>query len=304
MRNLKIWLMVIALIVMASACAVKDKGPKAAATVNGVPIPEGVIKWKIKERLSEHSAQGARVDESPMRLAVIEQSIAERLLAEGGKEKGITLSDADLKTHIDGTKKGMGAEKFAQALAEAGITEKDYENMTRERMMSSMFTNMLLDESKINDDVLRDAYKNMQTPILMPDTVTMRFMQFTDEAAANKAVADIKAAGGNFDKVADSYQKNVKGVVVSGYGEVSPAMFDPNMGKTLKTMAPGAWAGPIKSKVGFYAVRLKQRNPSRPKTFDEAKGELRAQLLAEYKKQAIVNWVATRKGNSKIVVNK
>lgn len=289
------------LLVSVSACKVREQ-KKVVATVDGAEITEKVIKWKMNERLKEHNLQGAKVDTGNMRAAVIDQAIAEKLLSMGAKEKGITMTDADVKAHVDASKQAMGPDVFNKALAEAGISEKDYADITREKLLSGMFTKSLAEGVTITDDVLKEVYKNSSTPILMPDTVTMRFMQFSAQAEADRAVQDISAAGGNFDKVADAYAKDKKGTV-SGYGEVSPAMFDPAMAKVLKTMAAGSHEGPIKTKGGWYLVRLKQHNPARPKTFEEAKGEIRQMMLQGQQNSAIVEWLTNRKATAKIVVN-
>lgn len=288
------------MLISVAACKVREQ-KKIAATVDGAEINEKVIQWKMNERLKEH--QGAKVDNANMRAAVLDQAIAEKLLAMGAKEKGITFSDEDMKAHVESSKKAMGPGVFTKSLTDAGITEKDYEEIIREKLLSSMFTRSLAEESAVTDDMLKETYKSSPTPILMPETVTMRFMQFADKAEAEKAASDIRAAGGSFDKVADSYAKEKKGTI-SAYGEVSAEVFDPAMAKVLKTMAPGSYEGPIQTKGGFYIVRLQKRNAIRPKTFEEAKEDIRQMILQERKSTAIIHWLANRKATAKIVVNK
>lgn len=299
MRKLTLILMAALIVAAAVSCTVKERGGKSAATVNGAAIPEGVIKWMMKERMAEH--RGANVAEATMRNAVLDAAIADKLLAGGAKEKGLSVTDTDLRVHMDAAKNSVGDDKFAQALKDAGLTEQDYAAMTRDRILSSMFVKSLFSESSLTDDVLKDAYNKLQTPIMMPDTVTIRFMQMPDEKSALKVAAEIKAAGGNFDKVADRYQRD-KRAVVSGYGEVAPSFLGDAISSAVNTMSLGAWTGPVKSKAGYYLLRLKQRNPSRPKTFDEAKEDLRRALTVELRNQAVSKWLAERKGSAKIVI--
>lgn len=148
--------------------------------------------------------------------------------------------------------------------------------------------------------MLRDVYAKLPTPIMMPETVTIRFMEFQDEPSAVKAAAKVRS--GSFDKVADAY-KNDKAATVSDYGEIVPSFFDPEAAKAVSALAPGGWTGPVKGRGGLYLIRLKQHNPPRPKSFAEAKDELRGMLATQIRNQSVMSWLTARKGSAKIVIN-
>ncbi len=298
MRKITIAFMAALLIVAAVACSVRQQSGKTAATVDGVAIPEAAVKWGMRGHIAQHAA--ANVNESAMRTAVLNQYVANRLLAEGAKEKGLSVTDSDLKVHMDAESSSAGAEKFAQSLRDAGLTEKQYQDILRDRILASMFTQTLYNDASITDGMLRDVYMKLPKPMMMPETVTIRFMEFKDEASAARAAAKVKASG--FDKVADAYKRD-NAATVSGYGEIAPSFFDPEAAKAVSALAPGGWTGPVKGRSGFYLIRLKQHNPPRPKTFDEARGELRGMLATQLKNQSVMSWLAARKGSAKIVIN-
>ena len=298
MRKISLALMAALIVVAVVSCSVREQGGKAAATVDGVAIPEAAVKWGMRGHIAEHGT--ANVNESAVRNAVLNQYIADRLLAEGAKEKGLSVTDSDLKVHMDAESSAVGAEKFAQSLRDAGLTEKQYQDVVRDRRLAAMFTKTLYNDSSLTEEMLKDFYAKLPAPMVMPETVTIRFMEFKDEAAAVKAAAKVKA--GNFDKVADAY-KNDRSATVSGYGEIVPSFFDPEAAKAVIALAPGAWTGPVKGRSGFYLIRLKQHNPPRPKTFSEASNELRGMLTTQMRNQSVMSWLMARKGSAKIVIN-
>jgi parvulin-like peptidyl-prolyl isomerase len=278
------------------SCTVKEPVGKAAATVNGISIPDAAVKWSMQGNLAQHAA--AKVDEAAMRSAILNQLIDDRLLAEGAKEKGLSVLDSDLKVHMDAESSMVGAEKFSKSLKDAGLTEKQYQDLIRDKILATMFTRTLFNDTSLTDAMLKDMY--MKVRPMMPETVTIRFIEFKDEAAAAKAASRIKS--GDFDKVADAY-KGDKTATVSGYGEVSTSFFDAAASKAVGSLKPGAWIGPVKGSGGFYLIRLKQHNQPRPKTFDEARDELRHSLSTQMRNHAISAWIAGRRANAKIVIS-
>lgn len=121
MRKIALALMAALIIVAAVACSFKEQGGKTAATVDGVAIPEAAVKWGMRGHIAQH----ATANESAMRTAVLNQYIADRLLAEGAKEKGLSVTESDLKVHMDAESSSVGAEKFAQSLRDAGLRKSN-----------------------------------------------------------------------------------------------------------------------------------------------------------------------------------
>ncbi len=59
----------------------------------------------------------------------------------------------------------------------------------------------------------------------------------------------------------------------------------------LRGLPPGAWSGPVASKFGWHLVRLIEREPERPRTFDEARELLPLDYLIARREEAIARYL-------------
>jgi len=273
---------------------------KPVAVVNGQPISEEELQTAIASREMLHAGTGATVSPEALRASVLEQLISEALVLQGTQEAGITISDEELAAELDSIKKRSGVEAFGKYLKSNSLTEQEYSARLRERMIKDRFVNEVIFTGEISEEDLKDFYKDSPMPFMAPESVELRIVEFATQEAADAAMRAMKKRG--FDKVAESLRKDST-AFVSDYGETTPAYYPGEVGRAMKELPEGEFGGPYMGKDGFFVIRIKKRTPERPRTFEEARDEIRSILRERRKSAAIIHWVADRKNTSTIVRN-
>ena len=78
-------------------------------------------------------------------------------------------------------------------------------------------------------------------------------------------------------------------------GWVDAATLGPPIRDAVGTLKPGEAIGPLQRGEEFLIVRLHQRRQGRTKTIEEARGEIRAVLLAQKQHATLQAWMAEQK---------
>jgi len=276
-------------------------GKKPAAVVNGEPITEEAVNSALNERLSEHGSQGVSIDKEALRKAVIEQLIADRLIIQGASELKLSVTDEEVNAHIGAMKKAVGEEAFKKDLKAKGKTIEALKKQLKEQLLISKFIDNLVPEGSVKEEEIKGYYRTTTTPFLKPESIEIRFIQTSTKEEAEQIMKSLRA-GKNFDSLAESLDKEKK-AIVSNYGWTQAEFYGPEIASALKSLKKGEYGGPYKGKDAFYIIRLRNRQPQRPETLDEARDKIVNILMTNKRNGAIAHWVAEKRAKSKIVVN-
>lgn len=135
-----------------------------------------------------------------------------------------------------------------------------------------------------------------------PDEVRAKHILVKTEEEAKKVQDEIKA-GKKFEDLAkevseDPGSKNRGGDLgVLRHGQTVPE-FD----KVLFELKPGETSGIVKTQFGFHIIRLESRTEGKPLTLEQAKENLRQQLVRDKEKKGFDDLVAELKNKAKIKV--
>jgi parvulin-like peptidyl-prolyl isomerase len=275
---------------------------KPVAVVEGEEISQKMFNLYLDERSKMLASRGTEVDKDSLRQAVLEQLIAERLLVQGAKEKGIKVSDAEVDSGMDLIKKRVGAEQFEKGLKEGGLTEREYKAIIRDRMMIDAFVETFAPKEKIEEKEVKDFYDSNPDFFKRPETVQLRLIQVKDEEEANRIAKEMKEGNLDFDETAEKLKAENR-ASVGNYGWADLGMLPPEMASALKEMKAGEYGGPFKGKGVYYLARIKDRKGARVVGLDEARDTIKQLLVAREQQQAVVDWLDQRKKNAKIKVN-
>ena len=275
---------------------------KPAATVNGEPITEEMVSLALGERVSEHGSQGVNVDKEPLRRAVIEQLIAEKLLLQGARELKIAAADAEIDAEINAMKKAVGEDAFKKGLKAKGLTIDGFRKTLRNRITILKFIDNLVPVGSVKEEEIRSYYATSTVPFLKPESVEVRFIQTATEDEARAIMKELRSGKISFDSLADSLDKEKK-AITSDYGWTKTDFFGPEIAAGLKNLKKGAYGGPYKGKDAYFILCVRDRQPQRPETLDEAKEKISNTLLERKRQGAVAHWVADRRAKGKVVLN-
>ncbi len=271
---------------------------KVALTVNGAPITEGMIEQEIAKMGRQHSNSPEALKSEQMRDAVIQNLVGEVLVLEGAREAGFEITEAQVAGKVSFIKQRMGDEKFAAKLGREGLTQEEFGQELRNKLLKQRFVNSLVPEDAVTEEDAKKVYKESPIPMIHPAQLKVRFIQVSTFDEADKALENIEASG--FEDVADEMQGK-GGAMVSSYGWTSPGMYSKDISEGLRALEAGQTGGPYEGKEGYFIFHVAEKKPERPKSFSEARDGIVRELLQNKKMAALAHWVGKMRSEAEIV---
>jgi len=275
---------------------------RPVAEVNGEKISKKSYEMVLNESKRQHSARGNTVTSDSLRDAVIQQLIGETLLIQSAKEAGITVSNEDVQNEFNKIESAAGKENLLKQLEEKGITVQDFKDRLLKQMILNKYIGSLVPEDSITDHEMKDFYKQTPKMFIHPKQVNVRLIETKTEAEANALLQELKSKKISFDALADRLQKEQKSSVTA-YGWTDPSFYSESIREGMKKLAKGAYGGPYKGKASYFIIRLKDRKNESPKTFDEAKDEIRRLLLDQKRNATFLHLIEEKKKNADIKIH-
>ncbi len=287
------YLAVLVLLGLALGCA------KPVAEVNGQKITKKEYEEALAWRISEHKARGAEFDPKALQQAVLEELVAEKLLLQEAEERGITVSSQEVQEELKRIRDLMGEEAFQRDLRQRGVSIEGFKKRIRKTLVINKLLRQFVPEDSITEEELRKFYKDSPTPFVKPERVEVRFIQTNTQEQAEAILKEMRQRGLSFDQMAEKL-KEEKRAVVSDYGWTQPEFFSPEIQEALRTLKKGRYGGPYKAKVGYYLLKVRDRTPKGIKSFEEAREEIKATLLAQ-RRQTLLSHLVQEKRKKALV---
>lgn len=285
----------------AAGCTLVKKTPEAIkkspiATVNGVKITKGELDEKMKSIIDQMKGQyGPDFDKSAegkdaikqQREAEVDQLIMEELLVQKATEKKLVPKEAALKAEVDKNFNDMktqlgGADKFKEALKQAGFTETTLKDFYRRKIIISKISENVVKDVKVEDKQIEDYYAmNKFKYTEQPNTIHAAHILVATDAEA-KAVKDRLDKGEKFEDVAKQVSTDPGTKDKGGdLGEVpyTNSGMDVDFMKGALALKAGAVSNPVKSSFGFHVIKCIEKKEYPFKKYEAVKDEIKKELL-------------------------
>jgi peptidyl-prolyl cis-trans isomerase C len=236
---------------------------KAAATVNGVPIPQARVDMRVKIA----TAQG-QPDTPALQKAVLDDMINLEVLAQAAKKAGID-KDPEVIQQTELAKESVLAGAFVQDYAK---------------------------NHPISDDQLQQEYDKLKAHLGTKEYKARHILVDT-EAEAKAIIAQLRKKG-NFAKIAKETSKDAGSAANGGELEWAvPSNFVPPFAQALVGLKKGEYTKePVKSQFGWHIIKLDDVRNLKVPTFEE----LKPQLLQRMQQQSIKDYIADLRSKAKI----
>jgi len=237
---------------LAGAANAAEPTDPVVATVNGASIHRSDL-LAIQQSVSQQ--QGRAVPLESNYDAFLRRAISDRLILDQANKQKLA-DDADVKKVL--------AEARDSILVRAWIAKT-----------------LRKAESDVTDAAAKARFDELIQKWEPREQVKVAHILVDSEEAAKAVIADLKA-GANWDEEAKSKSKDgsrdkggeidwiYKDSVVPEFGE---AAFKLKVGETTPV--------PVKTQFGWHVIKVEDKRMAPPPTFDEAKGQIRAQLGQE-----------------------
>jgi len=215
-----------------------------ALTVNGEGITLAEFNAEVARYTTAQTALGKTVDSPTASSAVIEDYVAQLLLAQAAHANGFTLDDAALQARIDSlTAQVGGAEALSAWQQSHGYSEQEFRSALRRGAESAWM------RDKIISNVPSTA-----------EQVHVQQILLYNQEKAQDFLAQLNG-GTDFNELAfkaDPLTRGDLGWVPRGYllnAQIEEAAFGLEVGQHSDVIA---------TEVGFHIIRILERDPNRP----------------------------------------
>ena len=243
-----------------------------ALTVNGEGITYPEFDAEVARYTAAQTALGNVVDSPTATSAVIEDLVAQMLLAQAARANGFTLDDGALQARIDSLSAQIGgAENLSKWQSEHGYTDQTFRSALRRGVEAAWM------RDKIISSVPSTAEQVHVQQILLynQDTAQNFLLQINGGADFNELALQ-----------ADPLTRGDLGWVPRGY------LLDAKIEEAAFNLPIGGHSDVIATDVGFHIVRVLERDPARPLSPD-------AYLALQ--EQALKKWVQEQRATANVV---
>jgi peptidyl-prolyl cis-trans isomerase C len=244
-----------------------------ALTVNGEGVTVFEFDAEVARYIAAQEALGRTVPSADATSAVIDDFVAQLLLAQTARANGFALDDAALQARIDALAAQVGGmEALSRWQSEHGYSEQVFRSAVRRGAESAWM------RDKVISNIPSTA-----------EQVHIQQILLYNQATAQSFLTQLNG-GADFNELAsraDPLTRGDLGWVPRGYllnGQIEMVAFD---------LEVGQYSDLIATDVGFHIVRILARDPSRPLSPD---------ALLTLQEQALKNWIEEQRGKAEVIL--
>lgn len=247
--------------------------PPLAATVNGEWVTEAEFQAELDRYKAAGQALEQDIDPDKAAEVVLDDMIAQVLLAQAAREDGFEMTEAALEVRIESLASEIGGpDALAVWQADHGYTDKSFRSALKR--------------------VAESAWMRDKIIAAVPGTteqVHARQILLYNEDAATKVVDQLDA-GASFAELAALYDPTTGGEL----GWFPRAyLLEPELEEAAFRLEPGQHSDVIKTDVGYHILMVMERDPQHQLSPD-------AYLVMQEK--ALQDWLAQKRAESDIVL--
>ena len=243
--------------------------PPLAATVNG----EWITKVEFEAEYDRFLTAENGVDPDEAAKVVLDDMIAQMLLAQAAREDGFEITEADLGSRIEALASEIGGPQALETWqSEHGYTGESFRSALKRAAEAAWM------RDKIIASVPGTA-----------EQVHARQILLYNEETANQ-VANQLNVGADFEELAFLYDPNAGGEL--GWFPRN-YLLEPVLEEAAFSLEPGQYSEVIETEVGYHILQVVERDPQHPLSPD-------AYLVMQEK--ALQAWLEQRRAESDIVL--
>jgi peptidyl-prolyl cis-trans isomerase C len=244
----------------------------AVATVNGEVISLSEYEAELARYKSAQTALGKTVTDEDAAKAVLDDMIAQFLLAQGARAANLSITESDLTSRVDALAASLGgADKLSAWESAHGYDEASFRVALKRAAEAAL----------MRDKIIADVPGTIEQ-------VHARQILLYNAVAANSVLDQLKA-GANFDDLAAFYDPVTRGDLgwfPKGY------LLEPAIETAAFALQPGQYSNVVETQVGFHIVYVIER------------GEhvLSPDALMVLQEQAVRDWLSKQREQASIVL--
>lgn len=247
--------------------------PPLAAIVNDEWITEVELQAELDRYLAATSALGKEIDPDEAAQVVLDDLIAQVLLAQVARADGFQITESGLESRIEALASEVGgADALAAWQSDHGYTEGEFQSALKRAAEAAWMRDKII----------------AAVPGTAEQVHAQQILLYNEDAA--RQVANQLNAGADFSDLAALYDPNAGGEL--GWFPRS-YLLEPRLEEAAFSLEPGQYSDVIETDVGYHIILVLERDPQHQLSPD-------AYLVMQEK--ALQDWLAQKRDQSDIVL--
>lgn len=246
--------------------------PPLAAIVNG----EWITDEEYQAELERYQAAVGNLEnnnDSDAPQVVLDDLVAQVLLAQAAREEGFEITEADLTSRLDALASELGgADALRTWQSDHGYTDETFRSALKRAAEAAWMRDKII----------------AAVPGTAEQVHAQQILLYNEETA--RRVADQLNAGADFTKLAELYDPSTGGELgwfPRGY------LLEPELEEAAFSLEPGRHSDVIETEVGFHLLLVVERDPQH---------ELSPDAYLVMQEKALQDWLAQKRAESVVVL--
>jgi peptidyl-prolyl cis-trans isomerase SurA len=301
-----------------SLAASADVVESVVAIVNDTIVTRSDLK-KYRERLRSGSIVDDLLNADVDTLmkddkALLKHIVDERIVDAEVKRQnlGVTIERVEQEINSIQSRNNISREQLREALKREGTKFSDYQDFIKKRLeRQGVIEKAITSKIKISDEDIIAHYeaKNKSGSASGFEYtiahILLREGKRKDDEQKSRTEDVLKKlrAGGNFEALASQYSEDPnfnEGGLLGKFktGEALKPLED-----AVKTLSPGEFAGPVKTKLGYHIVKLLERHAVPDADFEKKKEQVRNELYQKAFVKQFQFWLDQKRQEAFVRIN-
>ncbi|CAG0968319.1 partial Chaperone SurA, partial [Anaerolineae bacterium] len=251
------------------------------------------------DRLGVKGAEDKRkVDE--VKSTILDTLIEQRLVKQAADRAGIEVSEREIDNAVEDVKKQneMTQEQLMLALAQSGLTHKEYREQLREQIRQVKFINKEF-RSKISiaAEDIEDYYRQNAREFSGQSVYRMNMIVLPSGDRKTmeerlKLVAGGLEKGEDFRQLASHYSEGPSPSLGGDLGYLKSGEMESWIEEAAMKLKPGQASSAIERKEGIYFIQLTEHEPAMTRPLSEVKGLIQDRLFKKIMDERFNFWLS------------
>lgn len=283
-------LLILALMLVLTACGNKGAKDGVAATVDGVEIPQktfdlyyGIKRQQVVAQIGEEGLKQPmdKLERSAgeiLRENILNSLISNQVILNAANDEDLGDIDAKVEEQIKMEKEMAGEDIFKENLAAIGLTEEEYKNVLKENTIVNEYRNKKMEGYEVSQEEKEKFFEENKDAFYERSA---RHILVETEDEANKVLQRLKD-GEDFGELAKELSKDPGSAAQGGdlgffpqgrmVAEFNDFVFGNNVGDL---------SDPIKSDFGYHIIEITGEKSTLADFEEEVEGGVRSQMFVD-----------------------
>jgi parvulin-like peptidyl-prolyl isomerase len=303
-NNKMLWTLFIAgAICFVSACGKDDYwNRKHIAEVNGEKIYLDEFQQRLNAQqgpLSPQSFKGSLNKQELLEEEILDSMITEKIVLQRARQLNLSVSNTELERKVLDIRKDFN-DKFFDLLVSQNVRYEDWREELRKEMLFDKLVAVDVNASvSVSDEEAADYFDEHPDACKTETRVRAFQIVLRDPEKAKEIKARLEA-GEDFAGIAARVSIGPEAARGGDLGWISRGTMPEPLDETLFRLPEGRVSPVIKSAYGYHILKVTEKRPSRARTFEECKGDLKAAILVRKQDEAFTAWLEKLKAKAVI----